>query len=43
MSIRNILLPIVVLGGVATLTLWAMQTPQPRPEPNLDAQREKAL
>lgn len=35
MSIRNALLPLVVLAGVTSLTLWAMQMPVPRPEPVL--------
>ena len=37
MSIRTILLPMIVMGCVATLTLWAMQTPMPRPEPSVAA------
>jgi hypothetical protein len=35
MRIRHLFLPIIVLAGVATLTLWAMSTPDARPEPAL--------
>ncbi|MFV0444273.1 MAG: DUF1549 domain-containing protein [Planctomycetaceae bacterium] len=34
---RTFLLPMAVVAGVVALTLWAMQVPQPRPEPSLAA------